>query len=152
PNEGERFAEFRDASRQITFAPGVGLPGRVWAGGQPVWVGDLTADPNFLRAAAAEQVGLRCGVASPIQFRDEFLGVVEFFGRTNRPPDAELLRMFDSLGKQIGLFVERKRSEKGLRLFRELIDHTNDVVEVVDPETGRYLDANDRACVEHGYT
>ena len=30
-----RFSEFADLSRQTAFAPGVGLPGRVWASGRP---------------------------------------------------------------------------------------------------------------------
>jgi len=48
--------------------------------------------------------------------------------------------------------TERKRAEKSLALFRALIDHTTDSIEVVDPETGRFLDVNERACRDHGYS
>ncbi|MBE0652115.1 MAG: PAS domain S-box protein [Bacteroidales bacterium] len=48
--------------------------------------------------------------------------------------------------------TERKRSEESLKLFRSLIDKSNDAIEVVDPETGRFLDANERACTDLGYT
>jgi PAS domain S-box-containing protein len=48
--------------------------------------------------------------------------------------------------------TERKRVQKALTLFRSLIDHANDMIEIVDPETGRYLDVNERACLAHGYT
>ncbi|HTW58627.1 MAG TPA: PAS domain S-box protein [Terriglobales bacterium] len=48
--------------------------------------------------------------------------------------------------------TERKRAEHSLRLFRTLIDQSNDAVEVVDPETVRFLDVNDRACKDLGYT
>jgi two-component system cell cycle sensor histidine kinase/response regulator CckA len=48
--------------------------------------------------------------------------------------------------------TERKRTEESLRLFRELVDHANDAIEVVDPETGRYLDVNRKGCELHGYT
>jgi two-component system cell cycle sensor histidine kinase/response regulator CckA len=48
--------------------------------------------------------------------------------------------------------TERKRSSEALALFRTLIDHTNDTIEVVDPRTGRFLDVNRQACVAHGYT
>ena len=47
---------------------------------------------------------------------------------------------------------ERKRGEEGLRLFRALIDHTIDGIEVIAPATGRFLDVNERLCVMHGYT
>ncbi len=48
--------------------------------------------------------------------------------------------------------TEQRHAEERLRLFRSLIDHTNDSVEVVDPESGRFLDANEQACHVHGYT
>ncbi|HEV7589504.1 MAG TPA: PAS domain S-box protein, partial [Longimicrobium sp.] len=48
--------------------------------------------------------------------------------------------------------TERKRSGEALALFRTLIDHTNDTIEVIDPDTGRFLDVNRQACVAHGYT
>jgi PAS domain S-box-containing protein len=39
-----------------------------------------------------------------------------------------------------------------LRLFRKLIDQTTAAIEVVDPETLRFLDVNDRSCQDLGYT
>jgi len=46
----------------------------------------------------------------------------------------------------------RKRSEQSLKLFRTLIDQSNDAVEVVDPATLRFLDVNEKACQALGYT
>lgn len=48
--------------------------------------------------------------------------------------------------------TERKEAKRALELFRTLIDHSNDAVEVVDPETLRFLDVNERACKDLGYT
>ena len=45
-----------------------------------------------------------------------------------------------------------KGAQQALALFRSLIDQTNDAIEVIDPETGRFLDVNEKACVAHGYT
>jgi PAS domain S-box-containing protein len=39
-----------------------------------------------------------------------------------------------------------------LKLFRTLVDHSNDAIEVVDPETLRFLDANEKACSVLGYS
>ncbi|QJW93704.1 PAS domain S-box protein [Frigoriglobus tundricola] len=150
--EGAGGGEFYRQSQGRTFGPGEGLPGRVWATRQAVWAADLAEIPYFQRAAAAEQVGLRSGFGFPISFGDELFGVAEFFSRDRRPPDPEVLRMCDSLGSQIGQFIERKRAEGGVRLFRALIDRTTDVIEVIDPETARFIDVNDRACVTLGYT
>jgi PAS domain S-box-containing protein len=46
----------------------------------------------------------------------------------------------------------RRQSEQALTLFRELLDRTNDAIEVVDPETGRFLDVNETACLALGYS
>src|SRR5580693_7015187 len=48
--------------------------------------------------------------------------------------------------------TEQKQTEEALLLFRALIDRSNDGIEVIDPETGRFLDVNETACLAHGYT
>jgi PAS domain S-box-containing protein len=48
--------------------------------------------------------------------------------------------------------TERKQAEKSLSLFRTLIDRSNDAIEVVDPNTFRFLDVNQKACSDLGYT
>jgi PAS domain S-box-containing protein len=42
--------------------------------------------------------------------------------------------------------------EKALQRFRALMDQSNDTLEVIDPESGRFLDINERGCAAHGYT
>jgi formate hydrogenlyase transcriptional activator len=48
--------------------------------------------------------------------------------------------------------TEQKQADQSLRLFRALIDQSNDAVDVVDPDTLRFLDINEKACKERGYT
>ena len=48
--------------------------------------------------------------------------------------------------------TELKQSEASLRLFRTLIERSNDAIEVCDPATGRIIDVNDRTCRALGYT
>jgi len=47
--------------------------------------------------------------------------------------------------------TERKRTEESLRLFRELLDRTNDAIFVNDPRTGLFITINDKACENLGY-
>ncbi len=47
---------------------------------------------------------------------------------------------------------KRRQAEEALHLFRKLIDQSNDAIFVTDPETGRFLDVNDKACQSLGYT
>ncbi len=48
--------------------------------------------------------------------------------------------------------TDHKQAQESLTLFRTLIDHTNDAIEVVDLEMGRFLDANEQAYHSLGYT
>ena len=107
--------EFADASRSYTFAPGIGLPGRVWASKEPAWIVDVTQDANFPRAPMAAKAGLRSAFAVPLCLGSDILGVMEFFSRERRPPDDELLQMVATLGSQLGQFLERKHAEEALR-------------------------------------
>ena len=47
---------------------------------------------------------------------------------------------------------ERRQVEVSLNLFRTLLDRSNDGIEVIDPETGRFLDVNETTCQRLGYT
>ena len=107
--------EFVAATRQHRFAPGAGLPGRVWQAREPVWISDVVHDPNFPRAPIAAREGLRSAFGFPITLGSEVLGVIEFFTRESRRPDEALLQLFSSVGSQIGQFIARKRSEAAVR-------------------------------------
>jgi PAS domain S-box-containing protein len=48
--------------------------------------------------------------------------------------------------------TEQKEAERLLKVFRTLVDQTNDALEVVDPETLRFLDVNEKACKDLGYS
>ena len=103
-----------DASRRMTFAPGVGLPGRVWLSLRASWIVDVAQDPNFPRAEAAGKGGVHGAFAFPIVGPSGFLGVMEFFSTRTRPPDAAMLSLFQTVGGQVGQFIERKRAEAEL--------------------------------------
>ncbi|MGD0044247.1 MAG: GAF domain-containing protein, partial [Isosphaeraceae bacterium] len=104
---GIAFPNFEEMTRKITFAPGSGLPGRVWSARKSAWIAELSQDSNFPRWAAAATDGLRSGFAIPILVRGECLGVLEFFSRVPRSPDQGLLEMMTNLGSQIGQFIDR---------------------------------------------
>jgi two-component system, sensor histidine kinase and response regulator len=120
-----RFPEFTAASRRTPLPPGGGLPGRVWESREPTWIHDVVDDTNFPRAPAAAREGLRSALAVPIRLREEVSGVLEFFSREIREPDADLLEMLATIGIQIGQFGDRKRAEGELatlfRLSRDML-------------------------------
>jgi signal transduction histidine kinase/CheY-like chemotaxis protein len=106
------FVEFEAITRKGTFAPGVGLVGRVWASGEPAWIPDVTRDDNFPRARAAAREGLHGAFAIPIRLWGDVHGVIEFFSREVRQLDRELLATMASISSQIGQFIARRRAEE----------------------------------------
>ena len=114
---------FEAATRRLTFARGVGMPGRVWANAQPAWIPDVTKDENFPRALVAAGEGLRASLGFPITAGAHCVGVMEFFSREIRQPDRGLLEMLGALGSQIGQYVERRHAELELdRYFHLSLD------------------------------
>jgi PAS domain S-box-containing protein len=107
--------EFEGVSRESTFVPGLGLPGRVWSSLQPEYVPDVVRDENFPRGPIARREALHSALAFPVLLGGEALGVIEFFSREIRQPDQELLNVLATIGSQIGQFIERKRAEEALR-------------------------------------
>ncbi|HKB37115.1 MAG TPA: PAS domain S-box protein, partial [Gemmataceae bacterium] len=110
---------FEETSRQMTFAPGVGLPGRVWAAAKPAWIPDVAQDASFPRREVALREGLHGAFGFPALLGKEVVGVVEFFSHEVREPDEDLLEMVGTVGGQIGLFMERRRAEEQLRRQNE---------------------------------
>ncbi len=104
-----RFPAFVKSGPEITFRPGWGLPGRVWAGEKPAWINDVVVDRNFLRASLAESEGLHAAFGIPIQAEGQIVGVMAFFSRRILTPDRDLMRTLETIGSQIGLFIKYKR-------------------------------------------
>src|SRR5688572_16208876 len=103
---------FEEETRRRTFAPGVGLPGRIWANRSPAWTEELSNDANFPRFLLAKGEGLKSGFGYPIMLRGEVLGVVEYFSDEPRARDEALLERMATIGMQLGQFLDRRRAEE----------------------------------------
>jgi PAS domain S-box-containing protein len=151
---GTAALSFEAQTWQQTFAPGVGLPGRVFATRQAHWIEDLAQDDNFPRVAAALKEGLRSGLGFPILLGSEVIAVIEFFSRTPRRPDRAQLQMLATLGGQLGQLIERKRAEQALResetRFRTLAETASDAIITIDG-TGTIVFVNQATEKVFGY-
>ena len=95
-----------------TFARGVGLPGHVWAHGEPVWLADIAKAPTFQRTAAAEAAGLRVACGIPTALGDDETTVMVCLRREPEAGDeAAAIRTLRLVAAQIEQFLGRKRVE-----------------------------------------
>lgn len=95
--------------------------------------------------------------------------LLDVFGRVARTGQSESLEAYlEPLGAWLAISVyssesehfiavfdnitARKQAQEASALFRALIDQSNDAIEVLDPETGRFLDSNQKAWMDLGYS
>jgi PAS domain S-box-containing protein len=108
-----------------TFSSGVGLPGRVWASGEPCWITNVIQDDNFPRLELARTADLHAAFGFPIKDSKGVVGVMEFLTREIRPPDNSLLHTFTDIGIKVGQFIERRRlADESVALLRDLQEAT----------------------------
>ncbi|MBA3519675.1 MAG: GAF domain-containing protein [Rhizobiales bacterium] len=113
--DAERFAPFRRTTDAMRFASHVELPGQVLTSGKPVWIVDVTKDPDFPRARAASAAGIQAGIGFPVLIEYEVVAVLEFFVGEPLEPDQRLIEVMAYIGTQLGRVVERKRAETMLQ-------------------------------------
>ncbi|MEG4169771.1 MULTISPECIES: adenylate/guanylate cyclase domain-containing protein [unclassified Microcoleus] len=112
------FAQFRQTSWQLTFAPGVGLPGRIWQSQQSEWIEDVSTAPEqvFLRAEIARNVGLKAAFGVPIVADNQVLAILIFYREKVLKCQPRLLELVSAVATQLGSLIQRKQAEAALKL------------------------------------
>lgn len=97
--------QFEARSLELELGRGVGLPGRVWASGEPAWTADVVSDANFPRAQVAARAGLHGAICIPLGAAHESQGVLEFYSDERVQPDSATRDILATIAIQIGGFV-----------------------------------------------
>ena len=151
---GMNVDAFEAVSRELTFAPGQGLPGEAWETGRPVWLGDAVAAGIFRRDREAADADLHGGMAFPVTGGDERIGVVELFSHEIRERDPEIYALTEALGRQVGEFVESLRAQEAVRTsearIRAVLESALDAVVTMNHE-GNVVEFNRAAEELFGY-
>jgi signal transduction histidine kinase len=108
----ERFQPFHENALHQSYQRDPSLPGRAYAGGDPIWVNDpdelLALIPT--RRQMATRVGLKAAAALPIRFGNNVIAVLELFSDRSHPPNDVLVNLMNDVSIQIGKVLERERS------------------------------------------
>jgi diguanylate cyclase (GGDEF)-like protein/PAS domain S-box-containing protein len=105
------LGEFRRHSQTYTFAPGIGLPGQVWSSRQPLWIRDVSIEPEsfFARSPLAKTCGLKAGFGVPILADEQVLAVLAFFMFEPHQEDRQLVELVSAVATQLGIVLQRKQ-------------------------------------------
>jgi two-component system cell cycle sensor histidine kinase/response regulator CckA len=107
---------------------------------------DLARHADVTRRAqqARERYDLEYRLVRP----DGEIRIVHSVGEVKWDSDGKPLRAFGIVQD----ITDRKLAERGMLLFRSLVDHTTDSIQVIDADSGRIIDANLQAFTATGYT
>ncbi|MEW2914821.1 response regulator [Leisingera sp. JC11] len=143
----EAFEAFRKVTCATRFAPGVGLPGRVFSSGELAWIPDVNRDPNFPRARLAKEIGVKTGAGFPVTHAGRVVAVLEFFSSRVEEKNPALQDVMAQVGTQLGIVVARQRAEAEVQDARARAEYARtqlvDAIESVEEGFVLY-DAEDR--------
>jgi PAS domain S-box-containing protein len=139
--EGGEPSDFVYLDVNPAFEPLTGLKDAVGKKVSELIPGVRRSDPKLF-----EIYGRVARGGAPERFEVHVEALHQWFDVAVYSPSADhFVAVFDVVTK-------RKRAEEGLRLFRELVDGSNDALEVIDPASGRILDMNERGFLGLGYS
>lgn len=87
------LASFARLSRVMRFQVGSGIPGLTWQRGLPMLATELGASTSFLRASAARELDIRCGLSLPLH-RSSVVTTVVLLLSVNITPLARVLEIW----------------------------------------------------------
>jgi putative methionine-R-sulfoxide reductase with GAF domain/archaellum component FlaC len=102
---------FAQVTRSSSFDKGVGLNGRAWQKGEPVYVADLAEMTDCCRAPSAKQVGVKSGLAIPVFLKGKVLGTFDFFSMETRSFNPDEMKLLVSCAELLPMLWERQSSE-----------------------------------------
>ncbi|NYG58693.1 methyl-accepting chemotaxis protein [Nocardioides daedukensis] len=135
---GDAGPEFRKVTLEASFAPGIGLSGRVWAQRDLVFTRDIGEMTDCVRAPVAQRVGVKSGICFPITVADEVIGTMDFFSTETLDPSEQRLDALRNVGRLVSQALARIEKETSDREnAAELSRKVDLVLEVVRAaETG----------------
>ena len=134
-------------SEPFTFAPGMGIPGRVWLSQQSEWHTDISkvSEAIFLRCQAATEYGIKAVLGIPLVVDQQVLAVLVFFSDRAMPKAPPLIKAINAISVPMAMLVQQRQAEGALReseaRFLAFMNHNPAMVFMKDQQ-GRFVYIN----------
>ena len=114
----ERFYKIHG---HITFKfKEAGILGKSWNENEIIFINDLQNYEGFQRKQGAIDAGLTKSLGVPIIFKGETIALFSFFGKNEIVEKEKVKLYFESLSLQLGIDIQRKKTEEELNKFFDL--------------------------------
>ncbi len=133
-HELEKFVQY---SQGFIFAPGEGIPGRIWLSKKPEWGENVSEMPisTFLRTKFAKEAGLKAAFGFPIlDSNDNVFAVIVFFMQEAGPKDEGFVKFISTISNGFGLFIRYKLLEESTSLLRSAIGSSSQSILITSPD------------------
>ena len=101
--------DFMSSSLDIQFPLGTGIPGLSHASQRAFFIPDIETEENYQRQNLAQQARYRSLICIPLSGMDSLLGTFLLYFRKRIQPAAGLRETLTTIGKQLGISIERAR-------------------------------------------
>lgn len=124
-SDSKSYNEIYD--QNFSFDKGIGLPGRVWKENKSFWIENIRNENDLPRKEGLLKLGWNSAFALPISDNGKVTTVIECFNQDNLSAKEDLLEVLESVGRQVGNFLERKKAEESLKkAYDELENRVNE--------------------------
>jgi diguanylate cyclase (GGDEF)-like protein/PAS domain S-box-containing protein len=104
----------RSASETITFGANEGLPGRVWASKEPLWLRGESLPEMLPFGPLTQKAGFHAALGIPVLAGENVVAVLEFYLGDPRQEDTRWMDVVVNAALHIGDLIQRKRAEADL--------------------------------------
>lgn len=124
----KHLEKFRKFTEKITFAPGIGIPGRIWLSKEIEWLGDISqaSESIFCRGNHIKKIGFKSAVGIPIIAGDRLLAILVFFSLNYAIKNQHQTELILAITTQLSSLLHHKQIEIELqenqRRLKNLID------------------------------
>ncbi len=129
----DELRAFVKESTDMTFGPGEGMPGRVFATKTREWIPDVALAPveKYRRFASAHAAGIHATLAVPVLAGEEPLGVLVFYMDRAHPEDSRRIELVTAIAAQLGLIMRQRDADQRIeQLEAKTVELSTPTIEI----------------------